>query len=71
MLGTILLHLLIAAWQVPKMYQKKQYRDIFFFFLFWASSGIYSLLIVLEIKFTDPVELIHQGLEAVARLLGY
>lgn len=71
MLGTILLHLIIAAWQVPRMLKKKQYRDLAVFFLIWLSSAVYSLLIVLEVNFLDPMEIIHHGVEALYKLLGY
>lgn len=68
LIATSFIMVVILLLQAPPLVYYRKWRDLVFFLLFWVSSTVYALLVVLEVPLKRPPEII----EAVIRyLLGF
>lgn len=58
MLGLWFVMLLMAIWQIPLLYKKKQFKELLSFIGIWLTASIYASLVVSEIKLISPFVII-------------
>lgn len=67
--GLLFVMLLIAVFQVPVLVKKEEYRELFMFTGIWLIAGIYASLVVLDIPFISPFQLITKIVEIITGLI--
>ena len=50
--------LIIASWQVPKLFQKGNRKELIVFLLIWGLAAVYGTLVVAEVTLGSPFQLI-------------
>ncbi len=59
MIPFLLIMFLMAGWQIPRMVQKNEYREIIYFIIIWLSAVIYGSVVISDITLVSPFELIN------------
>ncbi len=65
MIGLWFIMFLMAGWQIPRLIQKNQLKELTVFLLLWLIAGIYGSLVLLDVALISPFEIIKILVEKI------
>mgnify|MGYP000061892302 CR=1 FL=1 len=71
MFGVSVLILIIVLYKVPGLYHNRNIKELTYFFILLTISAIYAYLVLAEVIFISPFDIIIYGINKILSYIPY
>lgn len=69
MINLVIIMILIAIWEIPRLLKKKTRKDLIVFLFLWLFGFIHSSLLLMGIDYVNPIRLVILAVKTTKKII--